>query len=307
VTDTTATLGGDVTSDGGAVITERGTVWALTADPDTGDDKDIVAGTTGVFTGPVTGLPAETLIHYRAYAINSEATAYSADDTFTTEAAATTLLVDLVSWWAMEEASSTRSDSHGTNDLTEIGSISSTTGIVNDGADMPGAGSLFQSSSSDFQINSGDFSFSTWIKAASFPFNTGYIGKNQAIPTQSAYYIWAASAGRLDWAVRNDTGTVFSVNIATAVDTWHHVVVWYNGATKEVGMRMDDTTTATTTLTGTFSDMTSGSVFAVGTYASSAQSYTGQLDEVAFWTKVLSPAEITELYNAGAGITYTDL
>jgi hypothetical protein len=89
VTDTTATLGGTVSSDGGRAITERGTVWGLTADPNIIDEaanKDIVAGTTGVFTGPVTSLPDDTLIHFRAYATNSEGTSYSTDDTFTTDA-----------------------------------------------------------------------------------------------------------------------------------------------------------------------------------------------------------------------------
>ena len=34
VTASDATLGGNVTSDGGDTVTERGTVWALTPDPD---------------------------------------------------------------------------------------------------------------------------------------------------------------------------------------------------------------------------------------------------------------------------------
>jgi hypothetical protein len=91
ITETTATLGGNVTSDNGHTVTERGTVWGLTSNPNIIDEaanKNIVAGTTGVFTGPVTGLPSGTLIHFRAYAINSEGTSYSTNATFTTTSSA---------------------------------------------------------------------------------------------------------------------------------------------------------------------------------------------------------------------------
>ena len=81
----TATLGADVTSEGGASVTERGVVWALTADPTTSDPgKATTTGTTGAFTVPATGLAPGTLYHYRGYAVNSVGTGYSPDATFTT-------------------------------------------------------------------------------------------------------------------------------------------------------------------------------------------------------------------------------
>jgi predicted CXXCH cytochrome family protein len=87
VTATTAVLGGRVFSDGGGTITQRGTVWGLSADPDIvtqAANVNAVAGTTGVFTGPVTGLPPNTLIHFRAFATNSTDTSYSDNTTFPT-------------------------------------------------------------------------------------------------------------------------------------------------------------------------------------------------------------------------------
>ena len=60
---TTATLGGDVTGNGGAAITKRGVLYALTsanANPTLGGtgvtEVDDSAATTGVFTENVTGL-----------------------------------------------------------------------------------------------------------------------------------------------------------------------------------------------------------------------------------------------------------
>src|ERR1051326_1081717 len=82
ITTTTATLGGNVTSDGNDPITDRGTVWGLTANP-TGNATS-TTGTTGVFTTPVTGLSNGTLIHYRGYATNGIGTGYTSDATFYT-------------------------------------------------------------------------------------------------------------------------------------------------------------------------------------------------------------------------------
>lgn len=88
---TTATLGGNITSDGGDAITERFVVWSeesVNADPEiggTGVTKVVASGTaTGVFTTGVAGLPPETLIAFKAGASNGEGTAYSDADTFTT-------------------------------------------------------------------------------------------------------------------------------------------------------------------------------------------------------------------------------
>jgi sugar lactone lactonase YvrE len=90
VTDKAATLGGNVTADGGDVITERGVVYSDTAgnsDPligGTGVTKVVGTGTTGVFSVAVTGLAQGTGYSYKAYAINSQGTSYTSAATFST-------------------------------------------------------------------------------------------------------------------------------------------------------------------------------------------------------------------------------
>ena len=97
ITSTTATLGGNATSDGGATITERGVVYSPTATNSnplingTGVLKATTTGTTGVFTVPVSSLTAATGYSYKAYATNSVGTSYSPVSTFTTLAPAPTV------------------------------------------------------------------------------------------------------------------------------------------------------------------------------------------------------------------------
>ncbi len=92
VTDAGATLGGNVTSDGGAAITARGLVYALTsgnADPVLGGSgvmSATAAGTTGSFTVAVGGLDASSGYSFKAYATNSVGTSYTSVATFTTMA-----------------------------------------------------------------------------------------------------------------------------------------------------------------------------------------------------------------------------
>jgi hypothetical protein len=85
-TDTTASGGGNVTSDGGDPNTTRGVCWGMSANPvyvlGPGCTSD--GAGTGLFTSSITGLTAFTSYHVRAYATNSGGTAYGEDISFTT-------------------------------------------------------------------------------------------------------------------------------------------------------------------------------------------------------------------------------
>ncbi|MGV3504590.1 MAG: cadherin-like beta sandwich domain-containing protein, partial [Adhaeribacter sp.] len=84
LTASSAKVGGNVTSDGNATVTERGIVWSTSANPTTANTKVTASGTTGSFTSSLTGLSASTTYYARAYAINSAGTAYGSQVSFTT-------------------------------------------------------------------------------------------------------------------------------------------------------------------------------------------------------------------------------
>ena len=95
ISSTSAASGGSVTNDGGASITARGVCWSTSADPTISDNHTSDGTGTGTYNSSITGLSPSTTYHVRAYATNSQGTAYGSDITFTTSTAAGSLTVTL--------------------------------------------------------------------------------------------------------------------------------------------------------------------------------------------------------------------
>ena len=85
ITQTTATGSGNVTSDGGATVTERGICWSTSHNPTTSGSHASNGTGTGSYTVNMTGLTPGTQYYVRAYAINSEGTSYGNEVAFTTQ------------------------------------------------------------------------------------------------------------------------------------------------------------------------------------------------------------------------------
>lgn len=98
ITSAAADVAGNVTSDGGATITQRGICYiAGTGTPTTANSLVVVSGTTGSFTGSITGLAKGSTYTARAYAINSQGTSYGVTAQFTTLTTAPTVTTSGIS------------------------------------------------------------------------------------------------------------------------------------------------------------------------------------------------------------------
>jgi uncharacterized protein (TIGR02145 family) len=86
ITQTGATSGGNITSDGGASVTAKGVCWSTTTGPTISGSKTSDGTGTGVFVSTITGLTASTTYYVRAYATNSIETAYGNEVSFITTA-----------------------------------------------------------------------------------------------------------------------------------------------------------------------------------------------------------------------------
>ena len=84
LSQTTAVAGGNVTSDGGAEVTARGVCWSTSQEPTVEGEHTTDGSGTGEYQSNLSGLTANTTYYVRAYATNSEGTAYGEEISFTT-------------------------------------------------------------------------------------------------------------------------------------------------------------------------------------------------------------------------------
>lgn len=84
ISDTSALSGGEITSDGGAAVTQRGIAYSTSPNPDISSSITTNGTGTGVFSSALSGLTPATAYYARAYATNSVGTAYGAQVNFTT-------------------------------------------------------------------------------------------------------------------------------------------------------------------------------------------------------------------------------
>lgn len=74
--ETNVRLNGNITSDGGATITERGFYFGTNSSSPTNNPKYTVSGTTGTYSNNRTGLNSSTTYYCWAFATNSKGTTY---------------------------------------------------------------------------------------------------------------------------------------------------------------------------------------------------------------------------------------
>jgi hypothetical protein len=86
---TSATMGGNVTANGGVSVTEKGVIYSSTDSTPTIDEAGVIQNSngsgTGAFSESIGGLTADTLYYVQAYAINSVGTNYGGAVSFTTD------------------------------------------------------------------------------------------------------------------------------------------------------------------------------------------------------------------------------
>ena len=80
-----ATCGGNVTDDGGFVITSCGICWSTSQNPTISDNHTTNSTGIGIFTNSITGLNPYTTYYVRAYATNSKGTNYGEQKSFKTK------------------------------------------------------------------------------------------------------------------------------------------------------------------------------------------------------------------------------
>lgn len=97
ITSNSVKTGGNITSDGGAIVTERGVCWNITIEPTIANNKTIDGQGYGGFNSLLSNLNPGVTYYIRAYATNSAGTAYGNEFSFTTSAILSTITTTEIS------------------------------------------------------------------------------------------------------------------------------------------------------------------------------------------------------------------
>jgi hypothetical protein len=216
---------------------------------------------------------------------------------------------DLVAFWELEEASGTRVDAHGPHDLSQNGgTIGQGTGKVGNCADLTAASSQYLSVAHHADLTAGagvSFTVTAWVNAEALGASRGIACKNA--PSTGEWYL-RYFHGVPEFhlvvfqAASHSGGSAVVSAVTPATATWFFIAAWHDASANQLGMRVNATTaTPVSYSSDVFSDNTAP--FLIGENAF-GQYWDGLVDQVGFWRRALSGAELDELYNSGSGLSY---
>lgn len=220
----------------------------------------------------------------------------------------------LISCWELNEASgSTAYDSWGNNDLINTSAGVNGVGKIEGAYVFDGVLSkLTLADSSQFQ-GLPSVSVSVWCKPTVVATPYGMIvSKLHSFWGNPYYQFQLRTYGANEWdfligtnSTYNGAGYISPINVGQ----WYFVVGVYNGVTGAIQVYVNNVSSGTTTIAGggALGNATSGLVIGddVDLFAN-FKKWNGLIDQVSIWNRVLSTEEITQLYNSGNGLAYTN-
>ena len=219
---------------------------------------------------------------------------------------------NLISYWKLNESSGNAADEVGGNTLTNNNTVTYSAGKINNAANFASASSQYLSKADIFEYQKGQaLSVQSWLNIASTGASFALVG-NHVSGATGGWHTEYLSTDKLRFIISNATSDGFADTtdvVGFSTSTWYHVVmttsnfgvpasqkIYVNGTS--AGMTEQATLDANAIGYGV-------STFELGAhFVIPAKFLNGSLDEVGIWERELTAAEVTELYNSGAGLAY---
>lgn len=211
---------------------------------------------------------------------------------------------NLISFFELDNVN----DSHGSNNLTNINSVAFVTGLVGNAGDFELSLTAYLSHTSNASLQMGDIDFTicAWVNPESGSGITMQIvAKDDDAASSRDYTLDLSSLVPRFYINGGGGGLEATTASALSTATWYFLVARHDAAGDQVSICVNDGTVFTGN-TGGAVPHTSAAEFRIGAreYLSFENHFDGLIDQVGLWKRKLSAAEITELYNAGAGRSY---
>lgn len=215
---------------------------------------------------------------------------------------------NLINYWKLDESSGNAADSVGSLTLTATTSPTYGAALINNGLVGNSGGYLRNSASNSSLGTATAWTINCWVWMSSTPsgVNDYFFGMCDTT-NQLEYDIYYREDGALRLRgerVKHGVAAVKVESVTTlSTSTWH--MLTFTFSTSQIELFLDGVSVGTTATSGTGSSGgTAGT--SIGATAAGAQPIRTNVktDEYGIWTRQLSGAEITSLYNSGAGLAY---
>lgn len=211
----------------------------------------------------------------------------------------------LISYYKLDETSGTVIDSLGVNNGTNYGAQTNIQGKIGTSYNFTGS-QLDSVNFSSGQIVYTNSTISAWIKPTRFladGSNMVFFGKDSSSVRSYIYGIHRQGTTQglsLQWG----TTTVWST-FNLSVNNWYHAVITFNDVTNTVTFYVNGSNVTVKQNTGSPTNSSSSVFLGKREYVGGEEPFDGYIDEVAFWSRILTNNEILTLYNNGIGLNYS--
>lgn len=220
-----------------------------------------------------------------------------------------TLLDGLIAYWKLEEPGGVRDDQKGPYDLAAVNGVTQAAGKVGNAAQFTAANSEFLSLADNADMSTGDidFTFAAWVYLDSKAVRTILSKVGDGSTNNTEYLLrYINTVDRFQFFV--SSGTVMTILPADSLGspltgTWYFIVAWNDSVNDTINIQVNNG--AVDSLSHVGGGQNTAQDFRIGALNPANDHWNGRIDEVGFWKRVLTAQERADLYNAGAGTTYT--
>lgn len=223
-----------------------------------------------------------------------------------------TLDDSLVAYWRLNETTMQRNDSCGFSPLglTADNVISAAGKVGNAGAFVNAEGDALIAYASDYLVTGDiDFTIAAWVYLSAKPGNMDVLSKWNGVTSDFEFILgYGLTADRLRFLVRDFADTKSTTQLADTlgspqINTWYFVVAWHDSVNNTINIQVNNGTIDSTAYTDGVHESTTH-LFVGGRIETPTSTWSGRIDEVGIWKRVLSAGEKTVLYNGGNGRGY---
>lgn len=215
---------------------------------------------------------------------------------------------NLISYWKLDEASGNAADSVGSNTGTNT-NVTYAAAKINNGGSFNGTSSILDCTRITEIENIGAFTFSAWIKQTTLDQSRCIWQKNN-VGGAGSMGMYSYTDGNMYFEYNGSVNRAyFDYSTVISAGTWANVVMVFNGSGSGNSGRLKvyvNGVEITLTYVGTIQTTTSSSTdnFQIGARPDTSFVWSGMLDEVGIWSRVLTSSEISQLYRNGTGLAY---